>query len=79
MWLTVRAGDPSTVCAAQDDTCPRLRDGSALALVRETRLHEALEERVRLVRTALEFRMILTREEVRMIPQLDQLRERAVR
>ncbi len=50
-----------------------------LALVRETGLHEAFEKRMRLVRLALEFRMILAGQEVRVIPQLDQLRERPIR
>ena len=45
--------------------------GRTLALVRETGLDEAFEKRVRLVRPALEFRMILAGEEERMIPQLD--------
>ena len=53
--------------------------GRASALVRQARLHEAFEERVRLVRLALEFRVILAGEEVGVIPQLDQLGERAVR
>ena len=50
-----------------------------LALVREAGLDEAFEKGVRLVRFALEFRMILAGQEIRVIPQLDQFRERAVR
>jgi hypothetical protein len=42
-------------------------------------LNEAFEERVRLVRFALEFRMVLAGEEIRVIAQLDQLGQRTVR
>ena len=50
----------------------------ALALMRQAGANETSEKRVRLVRFALEFRMILAGEEKRVVAQLDQLRERAV-
>ncbi len=46
--------------------------------MRQTGLNKASEKRMRLVRFALEFRMILAGQKVRMIPQLNQLGERAV-
>jgi hypothetical protein len=46
--------------------------------VSETGLNEAFEERVWLIRLALELGVILAGEEVRVVLQLDQLRERAV-
>ena len=47
--------------------------------VLQARLHESLEQRMRLVRFRLKFRVILAREEPRVLAQLDQLDERAVR
>ena len=47
-------------------------------LMRQAGLNESLEERMRLVRFALKFGVILAGEEIRMIAQLDQFRERAV-
>ncbi len=46
--------------------------------MREGGADEAAEERVRLVRLALEFRVILAGEEERVISHLDQLRKRSV-
>jgi hypothetical protein len=42
-------------------------------------VNKAFEERVRLVRFALKFRVILAADEIRVIAKLDQFRERAVR
>jgi len=42
-------------------------------------LNETFEERVRLVRFALKFRVILAADEIRMIPKLNQFRQRAIR
>ena len=50
-----------------------------LTFVRKAGFDEALEKRVRLVRFALEFGMILAREKIRVIAQLDQLGQGAVR
>jgi hypothetical protein len=47
-------------------------------LIGEARLDESVEKRVRLVRLALKFGMILTGEEIRMIAQFDQFGELAV-
>jgi hypothetical protein len=49
-----------------------------LTLVSEAGANKSAEQRVRLVRLALEFRMILTGEEKRVVAQLDQFRERTV-
>ena len=46
--------------------------------MRQAGLDEALEERMRLVRLALKFGVILAGEKVRMIAQLDQFSERAI-
>ena len=45
----------------------------------EASLNESFEERVRLVRFALKLGVILAGKEIRMIAQLDQLGQRAVR
>jgi len=42
-------------------------------------VNESFEERVRFVWFALKFRVILAAEKIRVIAQLDQLSERAVR
>src|SRR5438067_10533749 len=49
-----------------------------LSLMRETRLDETFEKRMRLVRLALKLGVILAGEKVRMVAQLNQLRERSV-
>src|SRR5438046_3344463 len=50
-----------------------------LRIERKTGLNETFEERVRLVRFALKFRVILAADEIRMIPKLNQFRQRAIR
>ena len=55
-----------------------LKELAILTLVREAGANKSAEQRVRLVRLALEFRMILTGEEKRVVAQLDQFRERTV-
>jgi hypothetical protein len=45
----------------------------------ETRLNESFEERMRFVRLALEFGMILATNKIGMITKLDQLCKRSVR
>ena len=57
----------------------RLRRAAYSALMRQAGLNESLEKRMRLVRLALEFRVILAGEKIGVIPQLDQFRERSVR
>ena len=49
----------------------RQRDNGRLSLVREAGLNEAFEQGMRLVRSALELRMILAGEKVRVIAQFD--------
>ena len=44
----------------------------------KTRLNKSFKKRMRFVRLALKLRMILAGEEVRVIPQFNQLRERTV-
>ena len=61
------------------DRLRRAAADSATALMSEAGLNEAFEKRMRLVRLALKFRMILAGEKVGVILQLDQLRERAIR
>src|SRR5205085_11795142 len=77
LWLhKLPLGPVSSECevlrSAQDDKC------AVLTLMRETGANEAAEERMRFVRFALEFRMILAGEEEWMVAQLDQLSERAI-
>src|SRR5438046_9163996 len=48
-------------------------------LMIETRLNEPFEKRMRFVRLALEFGMILSTNEIGMISKLDQLGQRFVR
>src|SRR6266550_3310088 len=50
-----------------------------LRIERKTGLNETFEERVRLVRFALKFRVILAADEIRMIPKLNQFRQRGIR
>src|SRR5438552_17059231 len=50
-----------------------------LRIERKTGLNETYEERVRLVRFALKFRVISAADEIRMIPKLNQFRQRAIR
>jgi hypothetical protein len=47
--------------------------------MRKTRLNKSSEKRMRLVRLALEFGVILARQKIRVIAQLDQFGERAIR
>jgi hypothetical protein len=49
------------------------------SLSRQTCLDESFEQRVRLVRFALKFGMILAADKIRMIAQLDQFSERVIR
>ena len=55
-----------------------LKELAILTLVREAGANKSAEQRVRFVRLALEFRMILAGEEKRVAAQLDQFRERTV-
>src|SRR5580700_2150824 len=48
-------------------------------LIIETRLNESFEKRMRFVRLALEFRVILATHKIGMITKLDQLGQRPVR
>ena len=50
---------------------PVFRANGFLTLMRQTSLNESLEERVGLVRFALEFWVILTGEKIGVIAQLD--------
>ena len=50
-----------------------------LRIKRQARLNEAFEERMRLVRLALKFRVILAADEIRMITELDELGQCPVR
>src|SRR5437762_1076206 len=49
-----------------------------LPLMRETRLNETFEKRMRLVRLALKLGVILAGEKVRMVAQLNQFGERSI-
>jgi hypothetical protein len=49
------------------------------SLLAQTRLNESLEQRMRFVRFALEFRMILAANEIWVIAKLDQFSESAIR